>query len=145
MTIYKFWLNDLFRFKLKFRWWYCPQLKLILQNCHVKQGNPNSSWSEGGDQVGRPHSSGRCKRYANNPVFKVIRTANYVKSLINLVRKRAGAEKMTDDRLVTGGKRRTGMRSSATEDRTHRRTESGQIAPLRAVDTKPRINRGTSR
>lgn len=54
------------------------------------------------DQVGRPHSSGRCKRYANNRVFKVIRTANYVKSLINLVRKRAGAENMTDDRLVTG-------------------------------------------
>lgn len=53
-------------------------------------------------QVGWPHSSGRCKRYANNRVFKVIRTANYVKSLINLVRKRAGAENMTDDRLVTG-------------------------------------------
>lgn len=100
MTIYKFWL--MIYFDLKFRWWYCPQLKLILQNCHVKQGNPTSSWSEGGDQVGWPHSSGRCKRYANNPVFKVIRTANYVKSLINLVRKRAGAEKMTDDRLVTG-------------------------------------------
>lgn len=144
MTIYEFWLNDLFRFKLKFRWWYCPQLKLILQNCHVKQGNPNSSWSEGGDQVGRPHSSGRCKRYANNPVFKVIRTANYVKSLINLVRKRAGAEKMTDDRLVTGrgGQEcaRLPPKTEPTDERSAGKSHHlGLLIPNRELTAEPAV------